>query len=137
MVVLVDEEGSMSAHSAAGRRFRPAPPIAPVISGKDWEASQRDPRSRERRQLNAYDKDNERRGGPHANVPRAERDNYFAPSGRPTASSRRDSYHANQAERSAERSGRTAPPTPAAKSIRSAKSVTDASEFSFNIRDHR
>ena len=121
----------MAAHSVAGRRFRPAPPVAPVISGKNWEASQREHRLRDHRQLNAYDKDNERRGGAHATAPRTERDHYFTQNSRPAAS-RANSNYANQADRSV----RTAAATPA-KSIKSAKSVTDASEFSFNIRDNR
>ncbi|KAK5136224.1 hypothetical protein LTR08_003831 [Meristemomyces frigidus] len=131
MVVLVDEEGSTAAHVAAGRRFRPAPPVAPVISGKDWDASHIDPRSRERRQLNAYDKDNERRGGAHGGVPRPEREHYFVSNGRPTAGEKA-SHSRSQNDRS--RMGtpiahkRSAPESVAG-------SVTGASEFSFNIRD--
>lgn len=59
MVVLVDDEPSGSLASA--RRFRQAPPISNTIGGKEWDPSTAS-RSRERRHVNHYDKDYERRG---------------------------------------------------------------------------
>ena len=139
MVVLVDEEGSSAAQSTAGRRFRPAPPVAPVIGGKDWDASQRETRLRERKQLNAYDKNNERRGGGHAGVgvPRTERDHQFPPSGRPIGGWT-NSDLVNQADRAARANTPLTyrpykPLRP--ESVESMKSGTGGSEISYRIKD--
>ncbi|KAK5123326.1 hypothetical protein LTR85_002757 [Meristemomyces frigidus] len=125
MIVLVDEEGSI-AQGASGRRFRTAPPVASTIGGKDWDASQaQQARSRERKQLNGYDKENERRGGGGGGgaSSRLERDAYFSASGRPSTS-RKSSHIAAQVDRS--RNG-----TP---KRGGAESIADASEFSFSIK---
>lgn len=76
MVVLIDEEGSRESISA-NRRFRTAPPVATSIGGKDWEPpTARTTGQNERRQLNAYDADTQRRGaGSGANAPNSA--NYF------------------------------------------------------------
>lgn len=59
MVVLVDEEGSREGISA-NRRFRQAPPVATSIGGHNWEPGVR-AQERERRQLNAYDVESQRK----------------------------------------------------------------------------
>lgn len=111
MIVLVDEEGS--SHGSTGRRFRPAPPVAAAINGRDCEVQAS--RSRERKQLNAYDKDGERRGG-------GERE-HVRSSSKP-ANSRNNSHVASQADRNRPSvGGRT----------QTASSV-DQSEFSFGMR---
>lgn len=66
MIVLVDEEGS-GAGGLSGRRFRQAPPVSSNIGGKEWDRKewelQHTSPSRERQKnLNTYDKQNERRG---------------------------------------------------------------------------
>ncbi|KAK4547024.1 hypothetical protein LTR36_001245 [Oleoguttula mirabilis] len=129
MIVLVDEEGSDSL-VATGRRFRAAPPVASTIGGKEWDASRaHHARSTERKQLNGYAKENERRGGAYpgggAGVvsSRAERDYYSAASGRPSTNGK-DSHVAGQSDRS--RNG-----TPRRNDV---ESIGDASEFSFSIK---
>lgn len=78
MVVLIDEEGSRDSISA-NRRFRTAPPVAANIHAKDMEPSPNRFSSNERRQLNAYDADAQRRGaGSGAIAPNSA--NYFASS---------------------------------------------------------
>ncbi|KAM3418361.1 hypothetical protein BST61_g4360 [Cercospora zeina] len=57
MVVLVDEEGSTPGGSS-GRRFRQAPPVSSNIGGKEWDSAS----ARDRRQQNAYDKTDVRKG---------------------------------------------------------------------------
>jgi len=130
MIVLVEEEGSRE-YLAQGRRFRPAPPVATNIGGKEWGAS----RSRERKHLNAYDKENERRPG-HT-TPRTH-DPYDITTKRPIASrthSGRSDRTASGREREHEREGMDSAyghrrhenlPSAGGQSI-------DASEFSFGI----
>lgn len=65
MIVLVDEEGT--GQQGSGRRFRPAPPVSNTIGGKEWDARAV---SRDRRQLNSYDADAERRGNQNNNLSR-------------------------------------------------------------------
>lgn len=77
MIVLIDEEGSQDSISA-NRRFRTAPPVAPTIGGSanDYDGAPR-ANGGERRHLNAYDADAQRRGaGNGANTPNSA--NYFA-----------------------------------------------------------
>jgi hypothetical protein len=77
MVVLIDEEGSQDSISA-NRRFRTAPPVAPTIGGtnNDFDGTTRT-NGGERRHLNAYDADAQRRGaGSGANAPNSA--NYYA-----------------------------------------------------------
>ena len=57
MIVLVDEENP--GNNGTGRRFRAAPPVSTNIGGKEWDSRG----GNQRRQLNTYDADNERRGG--------------------------------------------------------------------------
>lgn len=79
MVVLIDEEGSRESISA-NRRFRTAPPVATTISGaaNDFDGTRRSS-GNERRHLNAYDADAQRRGaGSGANAPNSA--NYFTSS---------------------------------------------------------
>jgi hypothetical protein len=60
MIVLVDEEGpAPRASSSAGKRFRQAPPVSTNIGGKEWDASST---AEKRSTLNAYSKDEDRRG---------------------------------------------------------------------------
>lgn len=76
MIVLIDEEGSRESISA-NRRFRTAPPVSTSIGGKDWEPTSGRNTGQERRQLNAYDAEGQRRGaGNGANAPNSA--NYFA-----------------------------------------------------------
>lgn len=58
MIVLVDEEGALPG-TASGRRFRQAPPVSSNIGGKEWDATA----PRDRKHINVYDKEQERRGG--------------------------------------------------------------------------
>lgn len=58
MIVLVDEEGAFPG-TASGRRFRQAPPVSNNIGGKEWDATA----ARDRKHINVYDKENERKGG--------------------------------------------------------------------------
>jgi hypothetical protein len=77
MVVLIDEEGSRESISA-NRRFRTAPPVATNIGhgANDFDGARR-PSNHERRHLNAYDADAQRRGaGNGASAPNSA--NYFA-----------------------------------------------------------
>jgi hypothetical protein len=85
MVVLIDEEGSRESISA-NRRFRTAPPVASTIGGiNDSEGARRS--SNERRHLNAYDADTQRRGaGNGALAPNSA--NYFANLGGSNTNSR-------------------------------------------------
>lgn len=106
MVVLVDEEGSIPGTSS-GRRFRQAPPVSSNIGGKEWDAS----RSKERRQLNAYDKENERRGG--------------------SIVSNNDSYHYGASH--SQRPSQSRERRPSASGSRQMNSA-EVSEFSFNLR---
>lgn len=121
MIVLVDEEG---ATGATGRRFRAAPPVANVIGGKEWDhAAQSAPqRSRERRLVNGYDKEQERRGG--AGTTAASRDNNFSASAtrnaRRPSTGRKNSYGQSR--------------TPKRNGGGGAESLADASEFSFSIK---
>lgn len=76
MVVLIDEEGSRESISA-NRRFRTAPPVASNIGGtmNDYDNARRS--SNERRHLNAYDADTQRRGAGNGSLaPNSA--NYFA-----------------------------------------------------------
>lgn len=57
MIVLVDEEGSLFG-TASGRRFRQAPPVSSNIGGKEWDGTA----VRDRKHINVYDKEQERRG---------------------------------------------------------------------------
>jgi hypothetical protein len=77
MIVLIDEEGSQESINA-NRRFRTAPPVATTIgrTNNDFDGSPR-PSGGERRHLNAYDADAQRRGaGSGANAPNSA--NYYA-----------------------------------------------------------
>lgn len=109
MIVLVDDDASAPGASS-GRRFRQAPPVSNNIGGKEWDTN----RSRERKHLNTYDKENERRGG--------KQPEYFH---RPTS---RQNTHA-RSEVSSPMPGRS----PARPQIESYNS-TNASEFSFNLK---
>lgn len=76
MVVIIDEEGSRESISA-NRRFRTAPPVATTIgsAANDYDGARRT--SHERRHLNAYDAEGQRRGaGNGASAPNSA--NYFA-----------------------------------------------------------
>lgn len=77
MIVLIDEEGSRDSISA-NRRFRTAPPVSTTISGgtNDYDGARRTS-GPERRHLNAYDADAQRRGaGSGATAPNSA--NYFS-----------------------------------------------------------
>lgn len=106
MIVLVDEEGSVAGGSS-GRRFRQAPPVSSNIGGKEWDAQT----FTERRQLNTYDKTDERKGG------------YIRPGSRTASHSASVSRFASPAGRSRERGSEPQILTSAT-----------ASEFSFNLR---
>ena len=77
MVVLIDEEGSRESISA-NRRFRTAPPVPTTISGSAEHLNgPRHASGGERRHLNAYDADAQRRGaGSGSNAPNSA--NYYA-----------------------------------------------------------
>jgi hypothetical protein len=78
MVVIIDEEGSRE-NISANRRFRTAPPVATSICGNanDFDGPRRTGGNNDRRHLNAYDADAQRRGaGSGANVPNSA--NHFA-----------------------------------------------------------
>jgi hypothetical protein len=77
MIVLVDEEGSRESITA-NRRFRTAPPVPTTIVGSgDHLTGSRNARDGERRHLNAYDMDAQRRGaGSGTNAPNSA--NYYA-----------------------------------------------------------
>ena len=78
MIVLVDEEGSRDSITA-NRRFRTAPPVPTTIvgSGDHLTAGSRNASGSERRHLNAYDMDAQRRGaGSGTNAPNSA--NYYA-----------------------------------------------------------
>jgi hypothetical protein len=77
MVVLIDEEGSRESISA-NRRFRTAPPVPTTIVGSgDHLNGARHASGGERRHLNAYDADAQRRGaGSGSNAPNSA--NYYA-----------------------------------------------------------
>jgi hypothetical protein len=78
MVVIIDEEGSRE-NISANRRFRTAPPVATSIGGNanDFDGPRRTGGNNDRRHLNAYDADAQRRGaGSGANVPNSA--NHFA-----------------------------------------------------------
>lgn len=109
MIVLVDDEVSPTGQSS-GRRFRQAPPVSSTIGGKEWDQS----RSRERKHLNTYDKENDRRGG--------KQPEYFH---RPGS---RQTTHA-MSEVSSPRPGRS-PARPHMEHYPSG----NASEFSFNLK---
>ena len=85
MVVLIDEEGSRESISA-NRRFRTAPPVASNIGGtmNDYDNARRS--SNERRHLNAYDADTQRRGAGNGSLaPNSA--NYFSNLASPVESS--------------------------------------------------
>ncbi|KAK0947010.1 hypothetical protein LTR29_001593 [Friedmanniomyces endolithicus] len=94
MVILVDEEGAQRGgeFGGTGRRFRPAPPVAGVIGGKEWEGGsggrsrerEREREGRERRLVSAYEKESERRPSGHA-TPAVRREEEYE---RPAAASR-------------------------------------------------
>ncbi|KAF2172054.1 hypothetical protein M409DRAFT_62879 [Zasmidium cellare ATCC 36951] len=109
MIVLVYDEVSPTGQ-ASGRRFRQAPPVASTIGGKEWDQS----RSRERKHLNTYDKENDRRAG--------KQPEYFH---RPTS---RQNTHA-RSEVGSPMPGRS-PARPQVEHFPSA----NASEFSFNLK---
>jgi hypothetical protein len=69
MIVLVDEENSRE-QIGTNRRFRAAPPVSNNIGGKEW-AGAREQEERDRRLLNAYDVDSQRRGGNGGTASRA------------------------------------------------------------------
>jgi len=115
MIVLVDEEGAANG-IGPGRRFRPAPPVADTIGGKEWDGRAHHSRSRERRQINAYDKENERRGGGGYRTDRGE---YFP---MPTSSSGSSLRKQSQAV------GQSMQPQHGGGVVRE-----DGSDFSFNI----
>jgi len=77
MIVLVDEEGSRDSITA-NRRFRTAPPVPTTIVGSgDHLTGSRNASGGERRHLNAYDMDAQRRGaGSGTNAPNSA--NYYA-----------------------------------------------------------
>lgn len=78
MVVLIDEEGSHDSISAQ-RRFRTAPPVSTSIGrgSNDYDGARRTSGGAERRHLNAYDADAQRRGaGSGATAPNSA--NYFS-----------------------------------------------------------
>lgn len=121
MIVLVDEEGAAN-HIGQGRRFRPAPPVAETIGGKEWDSRAHHSRSRERRPINAYDKENERRGGGGGGGYRTDRGDSFP---MPVSSSsggslRKGSHVARQSTQQQNHGGSI---------LRE-----DGSDFSFNIR---
>ena len=60
MIVLVDEEGSQTLNSS-GRRFRPAPPVSTNIGGKEWDSQRPVSSTRDRKLLNSYDADADRK----------------------------------------------------------------------------
>ncbi|KAK0342415.1 hypothetical protein LTR02_017189, partial [Friedmanniomyces endolithicus] len=97
MIILVDEEGSQKGgeFGGTGRRFRPAPPIAAMIGGKEWEGGggrsrerERGERERERRLGSAYEKESERRPSGHATPVATRREEGYE---RPAAASRTQS----------------------------------------------
>ncbi|KAK3075896.1 hypothetical protein LTR53_000325 [Teratosphaeriaceae sp. CCFEE 6253] len=90
MIILVEEEGGAREHAgAAARRFRPAPPVATNIGGKEWSSSSR---SRERRHVGGaaaslYEHADEPRRPSHgAATPRLPADPYELVARRPGAS---------------------------------------------------
>ncbi|KAK5711561.1 hypothetical protein LTR15_012402 [Elasticomyces elasticus] len=126
MIILVDEEGS-SNHNGTGRRFRPAPPVAANIGGKEWDAG----RSRERKQLNTYDKENERKPSQGTN----RGDPYELTSKRPAASrthSGRSHHTMGGGPRPDDRAGSAAGHRQPVQQHAGGQTV-DASQFSFGI----
>lgn len=101
MIVLVDDEAS-STGMGSGRRFRQAPAVANNIGGKEWDAAAH---TRDRRQLNSYDKENERKGGTGE---------YYRPSSRATSHGRS--------------------PMPGGPGRNASYISANASEFSFNLK---
>lgn len=116
MIVLVDEEGALTG-SASGRRFRQAPPVSSNIGGKEWDAAA----VRDRKNINVYDKENERKG--------AGKPEYFQRPGSRTANneSRGQAYPQHSAANS--RSGSVQGRPGNGRVLTS----TNASEFSFNL----
>ncbi|KAF2209663.1 hypothetical protein CERZMDRAFT_69800 [Cercospora zeae-maydis SCOH1-5] len=110
MVVLVDEEGS-SPGTSSGRRFRQAPPVSSNIGGKEWDAVS----ARERRQQNAYERNDVRKGA-------AAKADFHHPSSRNGVHS--SSASSNQPSRARDR-GEPEPQYLTSASV---------SEFSFNLR---
>ncbi|TKA62022.1 hypothetical protein B0A55_11125 [Friedmanniomyces simplex] len=136
MVILVDEEGSRE-FLGSGRRFRPAPPVAANIGGKEWDGSRKRERSRETerwRYGNAYDKEQERRpGGGQATPARQRGDEPYESLARRPGASRTQSGHSQRTMGGGEDRAGSAfgqrplpPPQP--------QQPTDAGEFSFGIQ---
>lgn len=118
MIVLVDEEGAFPG-SASGRRFRQAPPVSSNIGGKEWDATA----ARDRKHVNVYDKENERRGG--------QKSEYLRPGSRSgSIEPRGHAYSSGGAVTSPRSASRNPSDRPGARRI---PTSTNASEFSFNL----
>ncbi|KAK0354915.1 hypothetical protein LTR91_011791 [Friedmanniomyces endolithicus] len=147
MIILVDEEGSQRGGEfggGTGRRFRPAPPVAAMIGGKEWEGSgggrsrererEREREGRERRLGSAYEKESERRPSGHATPVATRREEGYE---RPAAASRTHSGRSQRtttAGAAASSAGRGEDRAGSAVGQRQPYQPIDAGEFSFGIR---
>ncbi|KAK1817169.1 hypothetical protein LTR12_008464 [Friedmanniomyces endolithicus] len=144
MIILVDEEGSRGGElGGTGRRFRPAPPVAGVIGGKEWEGGggrsrerERERGERERRIGSAYGTESERRPSGHATPIATRREEGYE---RPAAASR---THSGRSLRTTTAGGAAAGGGALRGEDRAGSAVgqrqpyqpIDAGEFSFGIR---
>lgn len=118
MIVLVDEEGALPG-TASGRRFRQAPPVSSNIGGKEWDAAA----ARDRKHMNVYDKENDRRGG--------QKPEYFQrPGSRAASTEPRGQAYSTASAVASPRSGSRNQDRPGASRVLTS---TNASEFSFNL----
>lgn len=116
MIVLVDEEGAATG-TAQGRRFRQAPPVSSNIGGKEWDSAA----ARDRKHINVYDKEHERKGG--------SKPEYFQRPGSRAASTESKSHAYSSTSAASQRSG-SHQGRPGAGRVATS---TNASEFSFNL----
>lgn len=117
MIVLVDEEGGPQS-----RRFRTAPPVSSSIGGKEWDSkasrqtSQDRNTSRDRKALNSYDADADRKPGMHSGA------------------SRRNSHSVNYSRDTSQQGRPVSSIGSAARPAATTVNSGDVSEFSFQLK---